>query len=88
MMWAQAVIIFGPYLGLKTDRRESSTIRRTTSPISNGFRISGLTIDKRSSTEYRGGSGSIKPSFGGVRTCKEATHSRAFWIASNLNVHV
>lgn len=76
-------MIFGPYFGLKTDRRESSTIRSKTSLISKGFRISGLTIDNKSSIGYRGGSGSIILGLV-VRTCNEATHSRAFEIASNL----
>lgn len=84
MMCAHAVMMFGPYFGLNTDRRESSTSRRRTSLMSNGFRISGFTRERRSSTGYRGASGSIKSSLGGVRTWSEATHSRAFWIASNL----
>lgn len=59
--------IFGPYLGLKTERRESSTIRNKTSFISNGFRISGLIIDSKSSMGYLGGRGSINPGTEGAR---------------------
>lgn len=56
---AKAVIKFEPKLGLNDEIRESSTRRSTTSPISNGLRMSGSIKYKRSSAEYRGGAGEL-----------------------------
>lgn len=76
-----------PYLGLKMDSLDSSTRRRTTSFMSKGFLMSGLTRERTSSMGYRGGKGSLRRS-GPGRGLRVLAHSRAFWIASNLQVSV
>lgn len=79
-------MIFVPYLGLNSESRESSVRRNRTSRMSNGLRMSGFTRDSKSSTGYRGATGSSSSIVcRGVRTCSEPTHSRAFRIASNLS---
>lgn len=86
MICAHDVSRFGPNLGLNIDILESSTIRKTAASILNGFRMSGLTIDNKSSAGYRGGKG-IAALTDGLSSFRYRlpTHSRALRIASNLD---